>query len=232
MVERLSAGLLGRHVGNRSHRSARRGELVHADGSAGLTSRNVGDAVLEGELCQTEVEDFRLPARADKDVRGLDVAVDDSAGVGGVESIGNLNTQLQQLFKLERTAFNLVFEGRAVQILHGDESFAVLLANVIDGADIGMVQGGSGLGLTLKPAEGLRIFGYVFGKEFQGDEAVQPRVFGFVDNTHSATTQAFNDAVVRNGLAYHGPSGDGLTLCRDILGGLVVAVNRVCTIAW
>jgi hypothetical protein len=56
---------------------------------------------------------------------------------------------------------------------------------------------------------------------------MQPRVFGFVDNTHSATTQAFNDAVVRNGLAYHGPSGDGLLLCRAILGGLVVAVNRV-----
>ena len=125
-----------------------------------------------------------------------------------------------------------MLEGCALQILHGDESFAVLLANVVDGADVGMVQGGSGLRLALKTAEGLRIFGNVFGKKLQSDEAMQPRVFGFVDNAHSATTQAFNDAVVRKGLADHGPSGDGLLLCRAILGGLAVAVNRVCTIAW
>ena len=161
-----------------------------------------------------------MPARADKDVRRLDVTVNNSAGVGGVEGVGDLNPQFEQLLELEWTALDLVLKGCAFQILHGDESFAVLLADVVDGANIGMVQGGSRLRLTLETAEGLRIFGDVFRKELQGHEAVQPRVFGFVDHAHSAATQAFNDAVVGNGLAYHGPSGGGLLLCRAILGGI------------
>jgi hypothetical protein len=38
-------------------------------------------------------------------------------------------------------------------------------------------------------------------KEFQGDEAMQASVFGLVDNTHSTTTEFFNDPVVRDRLA-------------------------------
>jgi hypothetical protein len=37
------------------------------------------------DLGQTEVEKLGMSALGDKDVRGLDVAVDDAFGVGGVE---------------------------------------------------------------------------------------------------------------------------------------------------
>jgi hypothetical protein len=73
-----------------------------------------------------------------------------------------------------------------------------------------MVQGRSRLRLTLKTAEGLTIFGNVFRKELQRHEAVQARVFSFVDNAHPATAEHLYDSVVGKGLAYHGPSGVGL----------------------
>ena len=41
----------------------------------------------------------------------------------------------------------------------------------------------------------------VFGQEFQGDEAVEEGVFGFVDDAHSAAAESFEDAVVRDGLS-------------------------------
>ncbi len=133
-----------------------------------------------------------------------------SAGVGGIERVSDLDTEVQQLFNLERTALDLVLEGYAIQILHGDESFPVLLADVVDGADIGMVQGRSCLCFALEAAEGLGIFGHVFRKKFQRDKAAESCVFSLVDHAHSATAEHLNDSVVGNGLAYHGPSGVGL----------------------
>ncbi len=78
-------------------------------------------------------------ARTEKQIRRLDIAVYNSAGVGGIESVGNLDSHLQQLFDLERTALDLVLKSGPLQILHGDESSPILFADVVNGADIGMV---------------------------------------------------------------------------------------------
>ena len=39
------------------------------------------------------------------------------------------------------------------------------------------------------------------GEEFQGDEAIEQSVLGFVDDAHSAAAETFEDAEVRNGLS-------------------------------
>jgi len=41
-------------------------------------------------LGQTEVQNFDLPTREDKDVSRLDIAVDNTFGVGGLERIADL----------------------------------------------------------------------------------------------------------------------------------------------
>ena len=71
-----------------------------------------------------------------------------------------------------------------------------LLADVVDGADVGMVQCGSGLGFALEARERLRVAGNVFRQELQGDEAVEPSVLGLVDHTHAAAAELLDDAVV------------------------------------
>ncbi len=123
--------------------------------------------------------------------------------VRGIESIGNLDSHVQQLFQLERPALDLVFESRALQILHGDESLPVLLADVVDGADVGMVQGRSRLGLALEAGQRLGVLGDVIRQELEGDKAMQPGVFGLVDDAHAATADLLNNAVVRDGPADH-----------------------------
>ena len=45
---------------------------------------------------------------------------------------------------------------------------------------------------------------HIIGKKFQGDGAVEAGVEGFVDHTHSASTEFLNDAEVRDGLVNHG----------------------------
>jgi hypothetical protein len=86
---------------------------------------------------------------------------------------------------------------------HGDERSAFVLPDVVDGANVGMVQRGGGLRLALESGQGLWVSGYFFGKELQGDKAAQTRVFSLVDNAHATATQLLDDAVVRDGLADH-----------------------------
>src|SRR5882762_364067 len=68
----------------------------------------------------------------------------------------------------------------------------------IDGADVGMIQSGGGLGLALEAGESLRIASDFRREEFKGHEAVQLGVFRFVDHAHPATAQFFEDVIVRN----------------------------------
>jgi hypothetical protein len=94
-----------------------------------------------------------------------------------------------------------VLESAPLQILHGDKSLAVLLPDVVDGANVRMVQSRSGLRLPLKAAKGLRILGDVIGQKLEGNEAVQPDVLGLIDSTHAAAAHLLQHAVMRNGLS-------------------------------
>ena len=53
----------------------------------------------------------------------------------------------------------------------------------------GMFQRGGRLGFVHEPGLGVGFGGQVRRQEFQGDGAVQRRVFGLVDHTHSAGAQ-------------------------------------------
>ncbi len=64
-----------------------------------------------------------------------------------------------------------------------------------------MIERGGCFGFTLEAFERLRVVRHIFGKEFQSDGAVESSVLGLVDNTHAATPEFFEDAVVGNSLA-------------------------------
>ena len=103
----------------------------------------------------------------------------------------------------QRTARHHVLQGEAVQKLHGDEALALVLANLVDGANVGMVEGGGGAGFAAEAFECLRILRHVVGKKLESDKSTQRSVFGLVHHTHPATAQLLDDAVVRDGLSDH-----------------------------
>jgi hypothetical protein len=98
---------------------------------------------------------------------------------------------------------NKILERYAVEKLHGDKRFSVMLANVVNGANVGMVQRGSRLCLALKAGQRLGIAGHLVGQELQGHETVQAAVFGLVDHTHPTPAKLLDHAIVRDGLADH-----------------------------
>jgi hypothetical protein len=56
-----------------------------------------------------------------------------------------------------------MLQRHALQKLHSDERLPVLLANVVNRADVWVIQYGRGLGLTLKAGECLRVTGNLLG---------------------------------------------------------------------
>ena len=121
----------------------------------------------------------------------------------GIERIGHLNGQRKQGLGIHGLARDAMLQRHPVQKLHGDKGLAVLLANVVNGADVGMIQGGCRLGFALETGQGLRVAGNFRGQKFECDETVQAGVLGLVNHTHAATAQLLENAVVRNSLADH-----------------------------
>jgi hypothetical protein len=79
----------------------------------------------------------------------------------------------------------------------------VVLANLMNRADIRMIQGRSGLCLALEARQRLWIFDDRIRQKLQGHEATQVEVLGLVDDPHTATTEFLDNAVMRDGLADH-----------------------------
>ena len=147
-------------------------------------------------LGQAEVENFRVVAVGDENIRGLDVAVNDALGVRGVERVGNFDAEVEQRFDFERTSADQVLQRFSVEAFHGEIGVAAVFADVVNGTDVGMIQRGRGFGFAAKTFEGLRVARQILGEKFQRDETVEAGVLRFVNDAHASAAQFFDDAVM------------------------------------
>ncbi len=83
--------------------------------------------------------------------------------MGDIEGIGNLDANGQNRCQIHRLAYDAVLQSHALQKFHDDEGFAVLFADVVNCADVGMVQCRSCPGLTPKSFQCLAIGSQVLG---------------------------------------------------------------------
>ena len=96
-----------------------------------------------------------MPALGDKNVGGFDVAVHDSFAMRSIQGVSDLDPQIHHLFKWQRLAGDAVLQRLAVEKLHRNEGLAAVFTDFMDGANIGMVQGGSSLCFTVEAAQSL-----------------------------------------------------------------------------
>ena len=148
-VELLAARLLGRHVGDGPHDRARRGD-VHR--RRGVRCRRLGPG-------QTEVQQLGRAAIGDEDVRRLDVPMEDACAVRGVQAVGQLHAQIQRFVDRQRAAFQPFPERLAAEQFHHDEELAVVFAQVMHHANIGMIQSGCRPGFTPEAGKVIRVPG-------------------------------------------------------------------------
>ena len=121
--------------------------------------------------------------------------------MGGLERVGDLDGELEDLDELERSAVYSLGQVLALEPLHGDEVLVFVLVDLVHRADAGVIQGRCRASLALKTLQSGRIVREILGKEFERHAPTQPGVFRLVDDAHAAAAQLVGDAVVRDGLA-------------------------------
>jgi len=97
---------------------------------------------------------------------------------------------------LHGLAGDVVLQRRPFQEFHRNESLAFKLANVVDSANVGMVQRRSGPGFAPETGQRGGVVRYIWREELERDKAAKAYILGFVYHSHAATAQLLADAVV------------------------------------
>src|SRR5216684_1310875 len=130
MVDGLPFELLGGHVKKRSERFS---GLRHA-----LRRR------VQNQLGQAKVEDFDRSAARYHDICGLDVAVNNPGAVSSFQARCDLTKNAERFRQRQCSSFESLFEALALVERHRDEQLAVLLTELVNRADVRMVEGAGG----------------------------------------------------------------------------------------
>ena len=132
----LAADLLGRHVAERAQDDA-------GLGAPGLRREVRPARVRALGLCQlgeAEVEDLDASVFGDEDVLGLQVAVDDALLVRGRQALGDLRRVVDRPCAARSGRPRARAERLALEQLLDDVGRAVVLPDVVDRRDVGMVE--------------------------------------------------------------------------------------------
>ena len=120
---------------------------------------------------QPEIEQLGVAALGDEDVGRLDVAVDDPLAMGGFERIGEFHAKFEDSIGGSAPAGDQMVQRRALQQFHRHEMAAGVLSDIVNRADVRMIQCRGGAGLALEPFDRARIPRQLLGEEFQCDGA-------------------------------------------------------------
>ena len=121
---------------------------------------------------QAEIENFGVAAFGDENVGGLDVAVNDAFGVRGVESVGDLDRQRQQMSRVPAGGPAMmclrVYASRNSMTMKAWPSCSPMSWMV---QMLGWFRAEAAWASRRKRLEGLRIVGDIVRQKLQGDEA-------------------------------------------------------------
>ena len=107
-----------------------------------------------------------MASLGNKNICGLDVAVHDALHVRRIQRLRDFDAQRQQRFHFQRPPADAMLQRRTFQQLHRNECLPRFLPNVVNRADVGMVQRRRRLRLSLETRQRLRILRYIVRQEF------------------------------------------------------------------
>src|SRR5205085_6070634 len=112
-------------------------------------------------------------ALREHDVGRLQIAMDDSFAVRAVERRRDLDAVAKDLIERQRSFAQSIGERFAVEELHDEKVHAVVEANVVQRADVRMIELRDRLRLALEADAQLRVGGELSRQNLNGDAAVE-----------------------------------------------------------
>jgi hypothetical protein len=105
------------------------------------------------------------------------------------------------LIDLERTTVDEVVQGVPLEQLHHEKRLPVVLTDVVERANVWMIQGRRGARLTLKSIGGRLIARELGWEKLDRNRAAESNILRAVDDAHAAAAQRFENAIVSDGLS-------------------------------
>ena len=115
--------------------------------------------------------------------------MDNALAVRDRECIGDGDPDLENLAERHGTFTNTLGQGLAFEKLHDEVVGAGVRADVVEMADVGMIERGDGAGLALHALLEFGRVGEMCSENFNGYDAIEPSVAGAVDLAHAARSE-------------------------------------------
>jgi hypothetical protein len=141
------------------------------------------------ELGDAEVQQLHLAVRGEEDVVRLHVPVDDPTGVGGGEATGHLGCPFQRGAEGRPATGEAVAQRLSLEQLGDEVGRTLVLAEVVDRDEVGMVQRARKARLLLEAAHQLGVAREHLVDHLERDLPAEPAVACPVDLRHPAGAQ-------------------------------------------
>ena len=157
-IHLAAANLLGRHVAGGSHHRSHAGgrDVGGHGGQSGVRASRSG---FLDRLRETEVEDLHPAFARNKDVVGLQVAMGDVFAVRRRQAMRDLDGVIDGLAMRERAARENLAQALSLEQLGHHERRSIVLPDIVDAENVGMIEGGDGTRLLLEAPQAVGIGG-------------------------------------------------------------------------
>ena len=135
--------------------------------------------------------------RADEiHVRRLEIPMDDPLAMRFVERFGNLAGELEDALRDERTGFQELLDGPALEQFHGDEGLPVMISELVNRTDVRMLERRCQARLALEAAEPLGGADRLGTEKLDRHFAPETDVFRAIHDTHTAFAEVVEEPVM------------------------------------
>ncbi len=191
----LASHLLRRHITHRPQHHARlslQGRVRRERWRLHLVE--VRDVPLR-ELRQTEIKNLHAAVGDQKNIRGFQVAMDDSPHVRRGHAVRRLRGHLESFAERQRTGAQPLMQGFAFEQFGDQEGRALVRPGVVNRQDIRMVQRRDSASFLLEARQAFHVASPRFRQDFQRNVAAEARIAGAIHFPHPARTERRKDFV-------------------------------------
>jgi hypothetical protein len=152
---------------------------------------------IRNEFGQAKIKDFDRSTARDQDVRGLDIPVNNSRAMRGIESEQHLAKDGRRFVNRKPPLLQALLERLALVERHRDEELALFLADFVNNGDVRMVQRTGGARLSNKASLGGLVTHQMPGKKLDRHRAPKLEVHRSIEHPHPPGAQPLLQAVMR-----------------------------------
>src|SRR5580698_9021116 len=112
--------------------------------------RALPDQFRTNALGYSEIEYFYGPPTSQKQIRWLDVSMNDSGGMGRLQGLRNLNPNAKDFLSREARTGHALLQSFALEEFDGNEMQTFRFVNLVNRTNVRVIQRRGGLGFSLK----------------------------------------------------------------------------------